>query len=101
MVDDNVYLVHDPEVLRGLAFSLSGLANALNQLSSDVNTYSSDLGASQVVSEFSSIANNWWVERGKLVQEFNTASNALVAVAKQYANDESKIASAGTHRVKP
>jgi len=96
MVDDNVYLVHDPDVLRSLAAVISQLAVALNELSGDVSAYSADLGAGQVINQFSAIANNWWVERDKLVKEFNSAANALIAAAQQYSDDESQIASAGT-----
>jgi hypothetical protein len=99
MVDDNVYLAHDPEVLRGLASDLTGLGAALNQLTGDVSCYNADLGAAAVVNAFSSICNNWWVERDKLVQEFTAAGNALVAVSQQYADDETKIASAGNSSV--
>ena len=95
MVEDNSYLAHDPEVLRSLASDLTGLGSALNQLNGDVSTYGADLGAAQIINAFSSICNNWWVERDQLVQEFTTAGNALIAVAQQYSDDESKIASAG------
>lgn len=81
----------DPAQIDALSLEFQGLSQILSQLSQNLGGYSDALGASNVTQAFNAIANNWWVERGKLVTELQSASSALVEVAKSYTEDESAI----------
>lgn len=72
------------------------LGDLLNQLSQDVSSYSDALGPASVVRAYGEVANNWWVERGKLIAELSSASQSLLQVAAAYEHDETSLSQIGS-----
>ena len=81
----------DPVQILGLSQEFDSLSKILAGLSQAFDGYSDVIGATNVADAFSDIANNWWVERGKLVTELESACAALVKVAESYTDDDVSI----------
>lgn len=81
----------DPVDIRQLGATFGGFSNAVSSLSTNLTSYSWALGDGGVQAAFNAVANNWWVERDRLVDQLQGAGSALQQVAISYENDERTI----------
>lgn len=86
----------DPAQIRSLAQEFQRLGDVINQLSQDVTSFSTTIGASSVIAAFDEVANNWWVERDKLVKELSASSDSLTQVAKSYEQNDINLSRRGS-----